>query len=432
MENMNARWNKLLTLFLLVFVIGNIVGCSADKGKPGKVAIAEVQREAPQSIDQNLLDQQVAANNQFAFDLYRSLHLEDGNLFYSPYSISIAVAMAYAGARGETEKQISATLHYVLPQDQLHPVFNMLDQSLNTSGSDEAGFQLDVANSLWGQDQFPLLPDFLSLIARNYGAGVRLVDFTSNAKRDAARKTINNWVSQQTDNKIKDLLPPGMLNDLTRLVLVNAIYFKGDWQDPFKNGTSDAPFILLDGGQVDVPMMSRRADAPYFQGDGYQAVELPYQGNRAEMIIVMPDPGKFSEFEQTLDQKVFDRILAGLEYKDVKLYLPKFHFEYSRDMKDSLQAMGMPAAFDPDQADFSGIYDQKSEPNNLFISHIAHKAFVAVDEKGTEAAAATGLVAEMVSMPVMLGIDHPFIFVIRDSQTGSILFVGRVLDPRTP
>jgi serpin B len=150
------------------------------------------------------------------------------------------------------------------------------------------------------------------------------------------------------------------------------------------------------------------------------------------MIVVMPDPGKFSEFEQTLDQKVFDRILAGLENTDVKLYMPKFHFEYSRDMKDSLAAMGMPAAFDPGQADFSGIYDQKSEPNNLFISHIAHKAFVAVDEKGTEAAAATGLIAEMVSMPVTLGIDHPFIFIIRDRQTGSILFVGRVLDPRTP
>jgi serpin B len=239
------------------------------------------------------------------------------------------------------------------------------------------------------------------------------------------------WVSQQTDNKIKDLLPQGMFNNLTRLVLVNAIYFKGEWQDPFENGTSDAPFTLLDSQQVSVPTMSRRAEAPYFQGDGYQAVGLPYKGGRAEMIIAMPDPGKFSEFEQTLDQGSFERILAGLENNDVKLYLPKFHFEYSKDMKDSLEEMGMPTAFDPGQADFSGIYDQKEEPN-LFISHIAHKAFVAVDEKGTEAAAATGLVAEMVSMPVMLSIDHPFIFIIRDSQTGSILFVGRVLDPRTP
>ena len=428
---MTARRYKVLTRFLLVFVIINIVGCSAPARPKGKVAAAEVQRETPQFIDQNLLDQQVAANNAFAFDLYRSLHLEEGNLFYSPYSISIAVAMAYAGARGETEKQISATMHYVLPQDQLHPVFNRLDQSLNTPGSDEPGFQLDVANSLWGQDQFPFLPDFLTLIARNYGAGVRLVDFTSNANRETARKTINDWVSQQTNEKIHELLPQGMLNDLTRLILVNAIYFKGEWQDPFVNGTSEAPFILPDGQQVKIPTMGRRADAPYFQGDGYQAVGLPYKGDRAEMIVVMPDPGKFSEFEQALDRKSFDRILTGLKDSDVKLYLPKFHFEYSKDMKDSLAGMGMPAAFDPVQADFSGIYDQKSEPN-LFISHIAHKAFVAVDEKGTEAAAATSAVMEMASMPVTLRIDHPFIFVIRDRQTGSILFVGRVLDPRDP
>jgi serpin B len=414
-----------------VLVIINIVGCSAPARSKVKVAVAEVQREKPQLIDQSLLDQQVAANNDFAFDLYRSLYLENGNLFYSPYSISIAVAMAYAGARGETEQQMGATMHYVLPQDQLHPVFNVLDQSLNTSDGDETGFQLDVANSLWGQDQFPFLPDFLTLIARNYGAGVRLVDFTSNAHREAARQTINDWVSQQTNKKIKELLPREMLNDLTRLILVNAIYFKGEWQDPFENGTSDAPFILPDGQQVNVPTMSRRADAPYVQGDGYQAVGLPYKGDRAEMIIMMPDPDRFSEFEQTLDQKLFDRILARLENRDVKLYMPKFHFEFSKDMKDNLEGMGMPAAFDPDQADFSGIYDQKLEPN-LFISHIAHKAFVAVDEKGTEAAAATGLVAEMVSMPVTLSIDHPFIFIIRDPQTGSILFVGRVLDPRTP
>jgi serpin B len=425
---MTARCYKVLVLFLIVLLILNIVGCST----PARVAAADVPRETPQLADQSLLDQQVSANNDFAFDLYRSLHLEEGNLFYSPFSISIAVAMAFAGARGETEKQISATLHYSLPQNRLHPVFNMLDQSLNTSGSDEPTFQLNVVNSLWGQDQFPFLPDFLTLIARNYGAGVRLVDFTSDANREAARRTINDWVSQQTNDKIKELLPQGMLKALTRLILVNAIYFKGEWQHPFENGTTDAPFILPDGQLVNLPTMSRRAETPYFQGDGYQAIGLPYKGDRAEMIIVMPDTGKFSEFEQTLDRESFDSILAGLRDSDVKLYMPKFRFEYSKDMKDTLAGMGMPAAFDQGQADFSGIYDQKVETNNLFISHIAHKAFVAVDEKGTEAAAATGVIAEIQSMPVMLRIDHPFLRVIRDRQTGSILFVGRVLDPRAP
>ncbi len=424
---MAARGYKFFSQFLLVVLILNLVGCSTVNVK---IAASDIQREVPQSVDQSLYAQQVAANNDFAFDLYRTSSSEDGNLFYSPYSISASLAMAYAGARSETEKQTSVTLHYILPQDQLHRVFNVLDQSLNTSPSDESSFQLKAANSLWGQDQFPFLPDFLDVIARNYGTGVRLVDFTSDEKREAARRTINDWVSQQTSQKIKDLLPQAMINDLTRLILINAIYFKGEWQDPFRSDTKDAPFTVSSGQQVEVPTMSRRADAPYFQGEGFQAVSLPYKGDRVEMIVIMPEPGKFSEFEQSLDRTSFDQILAGLKTYDVKLYLPKYNFEYSKDLKDILEKMGMPAAFDPEQADFSGIYDQKIEPRNLFISHVAHKAFIAVDEKGTEAAAATGIIMEIVSMPVTLHIDHPFIFAIRDRQTGSILFVGRVLDPR--
>ncbi len=397
-----------------------------------KFAGVEIQREASPNIDPGLIDQQVAANNDFSFDLYRSLRLEETNLFFSSYSISTAVAMAYGGARGETEKQMSSTLHYSLPQEQLHPVFNLLDQSLNTPASEGDGFQLHTVNSLWGQEQFPFLPDFLALIARNYGAGVRLVDFTEDASREAARQTINEWVSQQTNEMIQELLPEGMLDGLTRLILVNAIYFKGEWQDPFENGTEDAPFTLPDGEQVSVPTMSRRAVAPYFQGEGYQAIRLPYKGDRTEMILVMPDVGKFSELEQTLDRISFEGLLSSLEDHDIKLYMPKFQFVYSTDLKEVLAQMGMPAAFDPGGADLSGIYDQEAEKSNLFISHIAHKAFVAVDEKGTEAAAATGVVGEIESMPIELHIDHPFIFIIRDWQTGSILFAGRVLDPRTP
>ncbi len=424
---MDARWHKTLTLYVLVICVLSSVGCVPVNVK---IASVEIPREAPPSTDQNLLAQQVTGNNDFAFDLYQSLRQEDGNLFYSPFSISIAMAGASAGARGETEKQMTATLHFVLPPVQLHPVFNALDQSLNTSASDKSSFQLKAVNSLWGQDQFPFLSEFLALMARNYGTGVRLVDFKSDASREAARRTINDWVSQQTNQKVKDLLAQDMLNDLTRLILVNAIYFKGEWQDPFENGTRDASFTLSGGQQVDVPTMSRRADAPYFRGGSFQAVALPYKGDRVEMIVMLPDPGRFSEFEQKFDRATFDSILAGLKIYDVKLYLPKFHFEYSQDMKDILEKMGMPAAFDPDQADFSGIYDQKIEPRKLFISHISHKAFVAVDEKGTEAAAASGIVWEQVSMAVTLHVDHPFVFAIRDRQTGSILFMGRVLDPR--
>ncbi len=280
------------------------------------------------------------------------------------------------------------------------------------------------------QDQFPFLPDYLSLIARNYGAGIRLADFTSDSNREAARQTINGWVSQQTQDKIKELLPDGMLDEFTRLVLVNAIYFKGEWQGPFEDGTNDAPFTLLDGGQVSVPTMSRRTMTPYFKGDGYQAVALPYKGDQAEMVVVLPNTGAFAGFEETLNQAKLDHILAGLQDSDVKLYLPRFKFEFGADMKDVLSQMGMPASFDPSTADFSGIYDQSKEPLNLYISHIAHKAFVAVDEKGAEAAAATGITVGIVSMPIELRVDHPFFFVIRDRQTGSILFVGRVLNPK--
>ena len=457
---MNARVYKVFTLFLLMLVAVNSAGCVAvdetPAATPGEqatavppteitqpteeqslpaqlgMAVADVPREASPSVEQSLLDQQVAANNEFAFGLYQSLRLEDGNLFYSPYSISTALAMLYAGARGETEAQMSATLHYVLPQDQLHPAFNLLEQTLVTSASDDPSFQLRVANSLWGQEQFPFLPGFLDVIARNYGAGIHLVDFTSAENSEAARQTINEWVSEETNDRINDLLPEGALNEMTRLVLVNAIYFKGEWEVPFNPSSSDAPFTLLDGSQVDVPTMSRRAGTPFFVGDGYLAVALPYKGGQADMIVLMPDAGRFAEIEQNLGTEMLDRVAEGLQWDDVKLFLPRFQFGYSMDLNDSLAAMGMPAAFDRGLADFSGIYDQNVESNNLFVSRVVHKAFVAVDEIGTEAAAATGIVMEVVSMPLMLHIDRPFIFLIRDAQTGSILFVGRVLDPRTP
>ena len=428
---MATRRYPVLALCLLVLASLTLAGCSKTAGASVKIALAEVPRESPQ-LDQGLLDQQVAANNEFAFDLYRNLAQKDGNLFYSPYSISAAVAMAFAGARGETEQQMMATMRYALPQPQLHQVFNQLDQSLNSTGGEAGGYQLVVANSLWGQDGFPFRADFLELIARNYGAGVRLVDFTSGAKREAARQEINNWVSEQTNDKIKDLLRKEMLNDFTRLVLVNAIYFKAEWAEPFfRPYTADAPFTLLSGEPVEVPTMADDIGADYFQGDGFQAVGLAYKGDRAEMIVIMPEPGTFAEFEAALDRATFDRILEGLEPRIVKLYLPKFQFEYSQDLDTSLAEMGMPVAF-TGLADFTGLYDPAGLPP-LYISKIAHKTSITVDEIGTEASAATGVTMELMAghlNELNLKIDHPFIFAIRDRQTGTILFVGRMVDPR--
>jgi serpin B len=256
---MSARRIKALVLFLFVGLLLNLAGCSSGTRSKVEVAIANVPRAEPQ-VDQGLLDQQVAANNAFALDLYRSLRGQDGNLFYSPYSLSIALAITYAGARGETEQQMRATLHYLLPQDQLHPVFNLLDRSLNTPANEDTGFQLSAINSLWGQKEFPFLPDYLDLIARNYGAGVRLVDFSAEKNREEARQQINEWVSQQTNDKIKDLLSKEMLDEDTILVLANAVYFKGEWVDPFTSNSSitpfTLPFTLPDGQEVDVTMMT--------------------------------------------------------------------------------------------------------------------------------------------------------------------------------
>jgi serpin B len=394
------------------------------------IAQSDLQRvtapEAPSGDLQALVDN----NNTFAFDLYRSLQAQDGNLFYSPYSISLALAMTYAGARGATESQMAETLHF-LPQDQLHPSFNALDLQLAERGKaasdDETPLQLNIANAVWAEQTYPFLKSFLDTIALNYGAGIRLADFIN--QYEAVRREINSWVSDQTQNKINDLIPEGVLNPDTRMALVNAIYFKADWLNPFDaDATRDAPFHLLDGSEVTVPMMGHGTFIPYAKGDGWQAIELAYQGETAAMDIIVPDEGRFDEIKSGLDYEAASAILGSLQPTSVSLAMPKFKFENSFGLADQLKALGMTDAFDPDQADFTGMSDR----NDLYISAVVHKAFVAVDEKGTEAAAATAVIIGVTSAPlfdVTLTIDRPFIFLIRDIPTGQILFIGRVLNP---
>jgi serpin B len=401
--------------------------------KSGEVLLAKSERERNTSptVTDPALAELSAGNRAFAFDLYQAIRTEGDNLFYSPYSISIALAMAYAGARTATEGQMADTLHFTLPQEQLHPAFNALD--LRLTGPDQEdretngeSFTLRIANALWAQASYPFLPTFLDLVAENYGTGVRLVDFVNPENREQARLAINQWVMDETEDKIKDLIPQGILTELTRLVLANAIYFKGEWDKPFLNGTRDSPFTLLDGEQVSVPMMSRRAETLYAEGDGYQAVELPYKGDRVRMLVVLPAPGQFEAFERSLNDAQLQAILSALSQDDIKLFMPRFQFEASFNLNDVLAAMGMPDAFDPEKADFSGMDGTRW----LYIADVLHKAFVAVDEMGTEAAAATGVIVEIVSQPQVVKIDRPFLFVIRDAETGSLLFIGRVVDPR--
>lgn len=419
---------KILLGLLVATTLLTLVGCS---GTGAAVAQSDKQRTTSPDVAPTNLADLVDGNSAFAFDLYQAMRAEKGNFFYSPHSISLALAMTYAGARGETERQMTDVLHFNLSQDHLHPAFNGLDLELarrgeGAEGKDEEGFRLNIVNALWGQEGYEFLPEFLDLLAENYGAGLRLLDFASASEE--SRVTINDWVSEQTEDRIKDLIPQGAIDPLTRLVLTNAIYFNAAWSNPFEPSmTEDGTFYLLDGGEVTVPMMRQTESFGYTEGEGYQAVELPYDGWELSMVILLPNAGEFEEFESSLDAEQVDAIIEALARREVALTMPKFEFDSNFSLSQSLATMGMQAAF-TESADFSGMTGNR----DLFISDVIHQAFVSVDEAGTEAAAATAVImAEMAApaMPIEVTMDHPFIFMIRDIQTGAILFVGRVADP---
>ena len=402
---------------------------------PPASATEEVRSEktrvtVPLATDSELSDL-VSGNNDFAFGLYQKLREEEsGNLFYSPYSISLALAMTYAGARGETERQMSNALHFILSQDKLHPAFNALDLQLasrgeGSSGTDGKGFRLNIANAIWGQQGYNFLQDFLDKLAENYGAGMKIANFTEAPEN--SRVTINDWVAQQTEDKIKDLIPSGAIDTLTRLVLTNAIYFNAAWLHPFdERATAEGDFHLLTGSSAKVPMMRQTESFGYVSNTGYQAVELLYDGGEISMVILLPDKGTFDTFENTLNAELISQISKDLRRNRIELTMPSFEFEAQFKLGAMLQKMGMSNAFNPQLADFSGMDGTKS----LSISDAFHKAFVLVNENGTEAAAATGVVIGVTSLPPRVRVDRPFIFLIRDIATNTTLFVGRVMDPR--
>ena len=380
-------------------------------------------------------------NRAFAFDLYRTLAEEDGNLFYSPYSISLALAMTYAGARGETEGQMADTLYFTLPQDRLHSAFNAMDAHLNTGGGKDEGedderFTLNIANAVWGQHDYEFLEPFLDVLATHYGAGVRPVDFAGSPEE--SRVTINDWVAERTEDRIKDLIPEGAIESDTRMVLSNAIYFNARWLYVFFDEfTKPRPFHLLNGGEVEAPMMRMAAAEKlgYAEGEGYRAVELPYRGRDIAMTILLPDAGNFREFEESMGGDLIFEILEDLELTYVDLTMPKFEFDSEFKLRGALAKMGMPNAFGSGTSDFSGMDGRSCYDGDLpclLVDDVYHKAFVSVDEEGTEAAAATGVVMILESAgPTAneLVVDRPFIFLIHDRATESVLFVGRVENP---
>jgi serpin B len=423
--------NILVIVLALVLLVPVIASIQPAQPAAGDVLKSDKERMTSQDV---LTDEQallIEGNSAFAFELYQALREEEGNLFYSPYSISLALAMTYAGARGETAQQMADTLQFMLDQDSLHSAFNWLDAELakrgeGAQGKDGEGFRLNIVNAIWGQKNYEFLPAFLDVLAENYGAGLRILDFITEAEK--SRVTINDWVSDQTEGRIKDLIPPGAIDTLTRLVLTNAIYFNAAWKCPFNEKvTTDGSFYLLDGRQVIAPMMKQTKSFGYTEGEGYQAVELPYDGDELSMVILLPASGNFEAFEAGLQAQQVAAIINDLQNTQVTLTMPQFEFESQFNLKDTLAWMGMPIAFSG-TADFSGM----TGTPDLCISEVIHKAFVSVDEAGTEAAAATAVTMELTAVPehpVEFTIDRPFIFLIRDIETGAILSVGRVLNP---
>ncbi len=435
---MKSRPVSVAAVLVLAIAVGLfIVACDDSQSTPDSIVMPD--RAEPSATDTEV-DKLVRGNSAFAFDLYRTLSSEERNLFYSPYSISIALGMTYAGARGETESQMADTLHFTLPQGTLHPAFNTLYQNLDSrsggkGSNDPSAFRLNVANALWGQQDYQFLDEFTTVVGENYGAAVRPTDFVG--QPEESRLRINDWVANETEDRITDLIPVGKFEDLTpALVLTNAIYFNGAWLDKFKPTRTPTDFHKLDGNSVAVPMMNRTGESRYASDDGYQAIDLSYIFSSASMTILLPDSGTFQAFEQSLDDEYVARIIENLDAREVVLTMPKFEFTSDFDLVDTLITMGMSHAFDYRAADFSGM-DGKScmagDDGCLFLSDVIHKAFVMVDEEGTEAAAATASIAIPVSgppgPPVEVVVDRPFIFLIRDNRTDTVLFVGRMLDP---
>jgi serpin B len=378
------------------------------------------------------------STDQFALDFYAKLRgSTDANIFCSPYSVYSALAMTSAGARGDTASQMASVLH-VAKDENLHSAVAALTKQFNDAGK-QGSFQLSVANRIWGQSGFKFLDAFLTILRDQYDADLQQLDF---ARGEAARKTINDWIEKATSGKIKDLIPAGALDASTRLVLTNAVYFKGTWQDQFKkDATQPAPFHQSASKSFDVPMMYQKehyelASTKLGDDKGLKLLKVPYKaeqrGRGLSMVVILPDDTEgLAAVEKGLTSENLNKWMAAFRGAEVKIWLPKFKLTSEFQLRDPLAALGMPLAFDGSKADFSGMDGRR----DLFLSEVFHKAFVDVNEEGTEAAAATAGVVRVMAMPnqpepQVFRADHPFLFLIRDETSGCILFIGRVTDPR--
>jgi serpin B len=369
----------------------------------------------------------VAGTNDAAFDLLRELS-DDENICLSPVGVALALAMADAGARGETSAQLHEALG--LPDD-VHEAFAGLQSQLadeTTGGSDGTPFELSVADAVWGQDGYPFREAYLSVLDEQYDGGLQTVDYRQNP--EDARERINAWVAGETGGHIEGLLPADSLDALTRLVLVTAVYFRASWRHPFEESkTSETTFTALDGTEQTVSMMAQDRTWAHAEHDGTRAVELPYVGGETSMLVVLPPAGEFEARAEEFDAETLGTLVDRLEPRRLELSLPRFEFEWGADLREAFEGLGAVEPFDPDAADFGGVADT-DEP--FALDGLYHETRLAVDEAGTEAAAATGATMGTVSIPPEapdFTADRPFLCLIRDRGTGAVLFLARVVDP---
>jgi serpin B len=383
----------------------------------------------------NDIKEAVIGNSDFAFDLYSKLSNDpnatvprgdpNGNLFFSPYSLSTALAIVYAGARGETEKQMAEALHFTLPGKRLHSAFGTLQKQLIKEDKSR-GYELLLANALWGQKGEPFLNEFLDLNKQFYDAGLTLLDFRN--EEEKSRQIINHWVEEKTKDKINDLIPPDGIDNLTEMVLTNAIYFKGEWKTKFeKEYTRRSDFYVSAKDKVEVDMMQIEGIFKFYEDEKIQAVEIPYKGDEISILVLLPmEIEGIKELENTLTKENLNTIKSKMQTGQIEIYLPKLRIAWGTfSLNKVLIDLGMPDAFIPRKADFSGIINCKG---CIWISNVFHQAFIEVNEEGTEAAAGTAVVLTL-HLDMAFRADHPFIFIIKDNRSGSILFMGRVMNP---
>ncbi len=410
-------------------------GSSAGTGgvpPEAQEARSELPRDTTPDVAESDYRAFVASTNDFGLDVFAQITASDANVVFSPVSVAVALGMTYAGARNNTALQMSAVMHNDLTGEAFHAANNQLALDLDSrnivpheTDGGEKSLRLHLVNATWAQEGFPFLQPFLDVLAINYDAGMKLLDFARDT--EGARQIINEWVAYQTEDKIQDLIPPAGVDPETALVLTNALYFYGSWNQVFdSNVTGSGTFHTLSGGEVTAEMMHQSSGLPYAEGDGYQVVDLPYDGNELAMTIVLPEAGRFTEIRNALSSEWLEQARASISVTYVGISLPKFSFTWGTEsLKEPLMALGMTDAFGA--ADFTGM-----EPDGiLYIEDVYHQAYIAVDESGTEAAAATAVIMNWESVapsPVPFVVDRPFIFFIRDSS-GVILFSGQVTNP---